>query len=55
MKHFVKVLRGELKTEGLTSLSASIESHIMAFAAEKARDRKSVISLDELKNDIINK
>ena len=44
MADFVKVLRGE--AEALTSARESLESHLMAFAAEKARVGGMVIEMD---------
>jgi len=35
MRHFIQVLRGE--TPPLTTARDSLESHLMAFAAEEAR------------------
>jgi hypothetical protein len=45
MADFVAVLRGE--AEALTSARASLESHLLAFAAEEARLSGRVIQMDE--------
>ena len=44
MHHFVQVLRGE--TSPLTTARDSLESHIMAFAAEEARLGKKAINMN---------
>lgn len=46
---FVSSLRGEGRGEPLTSGRASLESHLMGFAAERARLEGRVVSLDELR------
>ncbi|MCB0156965.1 MAG: hypothetical protein KDD83_02450, partial [Caldilineaceae bacterium] len=45
MADFVKVLRGE--AEALTNARESLESHLMAFAAEDARLNGQVIVMDD--------
>lgn len=45
MNDFVRVLRGE--AEALTSARVSLESHLLAFAAEEARLNHSVINMDD--------
>lgn len=47
MSDFVKVLRGE--ADALTSARESLESHLMAFAAEEARVNGTVVSMDEFR------
>ncbi|UCG02876.1 MAG: Gfo/Idh/MocA family oxidoreductase [Candidatus Heimdallarchaeota archaeon] len=49
VESFIKSLHEETK-EPLTSASASLESHIMAFAAEEARLTDNTIKMDEFKN-----
>lgn len=45
MNDFVRVLRGELAP--LTTARVSLESHLMAFAAEEARLSGGVIAMDD--------
>jgi len=54
MDKFVEVLGGESKPEdGLsTSLDDSIESHLLAFAAERSRDKGSVINPQSLREKL---
>lgn len=47
MANFVQVLRGQ--AEPLTSARASLESHLMAFAAEAARRQNRIIEMDEFR------
>lgn len=47
MADFVRVLRGEL--EPLTTARVSLESHLLAFAAEEARHNRSVIHMPEFR------
>ena len=47
MADFVKVLRGE--AQALTSSRETLESHLMAFAAEEARLNGRVIAMDEFR------
>ena len=47
MADFVKVLRGE--AQALTSARESLESHLMAFAAEEARVNSTVVTMDEFR------
>ncbi len=49
MHHFVQVLRGEVSP--LTSARDSLESHLMAFAAEESRLQKATILMDSFKKD----
>lgn len=48
MRDFLARLRGGTPGEGLTDLSVSIESHLMAFAAERARRGGVGVALTEL-------
>jgi predicted dehydrogenase len=48
MRDFVRVLRGEIAP--LTSARVSLESHLMAFAAEEARLSGGVISMDDYRS-----
>ena len=42
------------KEEPLTNARAALESHLMAFAAEKSRAEKNVIEMDEFRKDVEN-
>ena len=44
MHHFVQVMRGEVKP--LTSARDSLESHLLAFAAEESRLRKATVDMN---------
>ncbi|MCS7060609.1 MAG: gfo/Idh/MocA family oxidoreductase, partial [Anaerolineae bacterium] len=48
MRTFVRALRGE-PSHHLTSARASLESHLMAFAAEQSRHSNQTIDLDEFR------
>lgn len=48
MRDFVARLRGEAAGQALTDLEASIESHLMAFAAERARREGAGMALSDL-------
>lgn len=52
MKSFIKLVREGGTGEALTSADVSIQSHIMAFAAEESRLTKKVIELDEYIDNI---
>ncbi len=47
MHDFVRLVNGNRAGKGLTSAEISVQSHIMAFAAEKSRLEKKVINLKE--------
>ena len=47
MKDFVRVIRGSGGKDALTSAAKSVESHMMAFAAERSRLERCVVRLDE--------
>jgi predicted dehydrogenase len=50
MASFVRALRPELGgVEGLTTSRESLESHLMAFAAEKARVEGGIVSMDDFR------
>ena len=48
VRDFVARLRGEATGAAITSLDASIESHLMAFAAERSRHEGRTVRLDAL-------
>ncbi|WP_054028344.1 Gfo/Idh/MocA family protein [Bacillus sp. FJAT-28004] len=47
MRDFVHVIRKNGSQDTLTSAAKSVESHMMAFAAERSRKEKRVVRLDE--------
>ncbi|HEY4386508.1 MAG TPA: gfo/Idh/MocA family oxidoreductase, partial [Ktedonobacteraceae bacterium] len=47
MRDFVRLLQQDGKQQGRTSAAISVQSHLMAFAAEESRLSGKVISLDE--------
>ena len=50
MAAFVRALRPELgDAGGLTTSRESLESHLMAFAAEDARVKGGIVSMDEFR------
>lgn len=51
MESFIESLLKE-KHDALTSARASLESHLMGFAAEKSRLENRVVSLEELREDL---
>ena len=54
MKEFLKMLRGE-KKEPLTSVEASIESHIMALAAEESRKNMGKpVEMGDIRSSVLN-
>lgn len=55
MNQFIRILRGESEKDGMTTIEASLESHIMAFAAEIARGKGIVVNLDKLRGEHLSK
>lgn len=51
MEEFVRLLENG-STEGLTSADISVQSHLMAFAAEKSRLEKRIINLEEYRKEV---
>ena len=51
MRAFVRALR-EGKSEPLTSARASLESHLLAFAAEKARVEGAIVDVDAYRRQV---
>ncbi|MCJ8012270.1 hypothetical protein MUG84_11050 [Paenibacillus sp. KQZ6P-2] len=51
-KDFVKLVRGGNSGQGLTTASTSVQSHLMAFAAEKLREEHRVIELKEFEESL---
>lgn len=47
MRDFVRLVRSDGKEKGLTEASVSLQSHLMAFAAEKSRLEGRVISISD--------
>jgi len=52
MNNFVKLLKEEIERDDLTTIEASLESHIMAFSAEIAREEGIVVNLDKFRRNI---
>lgn len=48
MRAFVRAVRGE-DVEGLTTARESLKSHLMAFAADRARLEGRVVAMDALR------
>jgi hypothetical protein len=48
MEYFVKALAGE-QDAILTDARSSLESHLMAFAAEQARSTQTVVDMDQFR------
>lgn len=57
MRDFVRLIRDEVREGGLTAASRSVQSHLMAFAAEKSRLENVVVDIpkyaDELTQRIV--
>ncbi|GIO29197.1 MULTISPECIES: Gfo/Idh/MocA family protein [Paenibacillus] len=49
VKDFLKLVRTDGQSQGLTSADASVQSHLMAFAAEQSRIEGNIIGLREFK------
>ncbi|HHV99895.1 MAG TPA: Gfo/Idh/MocA family oxidoreductase [Clostridiaceae bacterium] len=52
MQNFVKLVREEDTESGLTSAEVSVQSHLMALAAEKSRVKNRVINMKEFEEEI---
>lgn len=52
MKDFISLLKGEKGGKTLTTLEDSVESHLMAFAAEYSRLNEEKIDLNEFRKNI---
>ena len=55
MHDFVRMVRDSEAAKGLTSADISVQSHMMAFAAEKSRLEKRVINLKEYMSELKNR
>lgn len=53
LKDFLKLVRDDGKSEGLTSASQSVQSHLMAFAAEQSRVDGNSINLKDFAESIL--
>jgi len=51
MRAFVRALR-QRESEPLTSARASLESHLLAFAAEKARVEGAIVDVDAYRRQV---
>ena len=47
MHDFIRMLQGKDAKDGLTYIEDSLESHIMAFAAEQARHEQRIVEMEE--------
>ena len=47
MKHFIQMVQNDGQTAGLTAINRSVQSHLMAFAAEQARLERKTINLQD--------
>jgi len=47
MRDFIRLVRTDGRAEGLTSAAISVQSHLMAFAAEQSRLERKVINMQE--------
>lgn len=54
MRNFVRMVRDNELNNGLTSADVSVQSHLMAFAAEKSRLEGKVISLSEYEKSLMD-
>ncbi len=52
MRDFIKLVQSDGKISGLTSADVSVQSHLMAFAAEKSRLEKKVIDMKQYVSEI---
>ncbi len=52
MRDFISLVNGDSLNEGLTSASVSVQSHLMAFAAEKARMESKVINMKKYMEEL---
>ncbi|MBZ9686744.1 Gfo/Idh/MocA family oxidoreductase [Clostridium estertheticum] len=52
MQDFVKLVQSDGKVEGRTSAITSVQSHLLAFAAEKARVENRVINMRDFINEL---
>jgi len=50
MRHFVRLLQEDSKQRELISAAISVQSHLMAFAAEQSRLEKRSINMKEFSN-----
>ena len=55
MRDFVSLVREDKSSKGLTSADISVQSHVMAFAAERSRLEKQVININEFMQELQNK
>ncbi len=55
MKDFVELVRNDGKLKGKTEASISVQSHIMAFAAEESRVTDRVLKIEDFVEEVKNK
>jgi len=52
MRDFARLIRGEGRSESLSSASVSVQSHVMAFAAEKSRSENRSVSIKDYMEEL---
>jgi predicted dehydrogenase len=52
MRDFIMLVESDGKKQGLTNAAISVQSHLMAFAAEKSRLEKKAIRMDEYMKEL---
>ncbi|MNR06245.1 hypothetical protein D3C85_1223100 [compost metagenome] len=55
MKDFVRLVQNEGRQKGLTSSDVSVQSHVMAFAAEKSKLENRVIDMKAYMTELSGK
>ena len=55
VRSFVQFVAGEYEGKSITDIDTSIESHLIAFAAEEARLTGKTINIREFKEQFLNK
>jgi hypothetical protein len=50
---FLETITNKEKTQPLTNANNSIESHLMAFAAEQSRLKANVVKMDEFRTKFV--
>jgi hypothetical protein len=53
MGEFIRHIQSSDVSHGLTSAAVSVQSHLMAFAAEKSRLENKIINIDEYMKSLL--
>lgn len=53
MRDFTQLVRGDGRSESLSSAGVSVQSHVMAFAAEKSRLESKVVLIQDFMEELI--